>query len=87
MAPKKTKKKSEFDVMAKVPIYGPMLSLDSWLPETALGKNIIISKIMLVIFTVLAVYAWYFWTFVLILCLHTLEYFPDDPKHTTKHKL
>lgn len=86
---KKIKKKSEPlpDLMSKMPIYGPMLAIDGWWPESAIAKNIMISKIMIVIFTVLSMYAWFFWMFVIILCLHTLEYFSENTPNKYKKKL
>ena len=78
---KKIKKKSELpDLMSKVPLYGPMLAIDNWWPESAIARNIIVSKIMLVAFVIMSMAGmWFFWIFVLILILHTLEYFSEDP--------
>lgn len=87
---KKTSKKSEPapDLMAHVPIYGPMLAIDNWWPESAIARNIVVSKIMLVAFTVMSMAGmWFFWMFVVILCLHTLEYFSEEPPNQHKKKL
>jgi len=65
---------------AKLPIMGPMLAYEYWWPKTAHDKDIIIGKLMVVYYMLLAAFVTsYFYLFLIVPVLFHFEWF--NPKN------
>jgi len=63
--------------MAKVPVFGNFFMFDSWKPDTALKKNIIVGKVLMIFYVLLAIWKPYCWIFVAMGLLYHLDYFEE----------
>ena len=61
----------------KVPIVGRFMFFEEWKPDTAIKKNIMIGKVIMIAYVLMAVWKPYCWIFVLMGLLYHIDYFEE----------
>jgi hypothetical protein len=74
----KNTSKGETQKNAAVPIVGPMLNFEEWMPRNARMKNIMLNKLYCIIMTCLGFYNSFFFVFALMGLLFHIDWIKED---------